>query len=110
MNAPDRITTKAHSPDSPSVDQSDSQSSSSAMIVESSKLLPWLMLCCLMSAFSLATSLFVVLGYQAQMQRTERETRLLSLQVQDQSAIMIREGLKRPEDLANGPTYEPRRK
>lgn len=33
MSAPDRITTKSQSPDSPSVDQSDSTSSSSAQVV-----------------------------------------------------------------------------
>lgn len=109
MNEPEVANTHS-SPGAVRADLRDSQGSSSAQIIESSKLLPWLMLCCLLSAFALATSLFVVLGYQAQMARTERETRLLSLQVQDQSAIMIREGLKQPGDLANGPTYEPRRK
>ncbi len=32
------------------------------------------------------------------------EVRLLQLQVQDQTAVMIRDGLIRPGDLTNGPT------
>lgn len=32
------------------------------------------------------------------------EIRLLQLQVQDQTAVMIRDGLIRPGDLTNGPT------
>lgn len=78
--------------------------------VESSKLLPWLMFCSILSGIALATSLFVMMDYRAQLFRNEREYRLLELQVQDQSAIMIREGLKRPSDQINGPTFDPHRK
>ena len=99
-------TTTTESPYSPRADLRDSQASSSAMIVESSKLLPWLMLCAMLSGISMTFASFCFY----QLSHTEREYRLLQLQVQDQSAIMIREGLKRPEDQANGPTYEPRRK
>lgn len=71
----------------------------SVIQVETSRLLPWLMLTCILSGASVAVGLFSMY----QLAHTEREYRLLQLQVQDQSAIMIREGLKQPGDFANGP-------
>lgn len=84
--------------------------SPSATIIESSRLLPWLMLSAIFSGFAVAFSAFTFY----QMTRTERAYQLLQLQVMDQNAIMIREGLKQPTDLVNGPAgnyqYQPKRK
>lgn len=67
--------------------------------VESSRLLPWLMISFGVACLSIAFSVFCLI----QLSKAEREFRLVQIQVQDQSAIMIREGLKQPGDLANGP-------
>jgi len=38
------------------------------------------------------------------MQRVERELRITSLQLQDQTAVLLRAGIIQPGDLINGPT------
>jgi hypothetical protein len=80
------------------------------MIVESSRLLPWLMLIGIMAGFAVAFSSFTFY----QLTRSEREFRLVQLQLMDQNAILIREGLKQPADATNGPAgnyqYKPREK
>lgn len=110
MNAPDRITTVAHSPHSPKVDMSDSQSSSSAMIVESSKLIPLLVAvciaCAMMAGFAVA--------YSAQTERlrqiNEREVyrlgnefKQVQVQLMDANALFLREGLVKDGDQVYGP-------
>jgi hypothetical protein len=44
--------------------------------------------------------------------RSERESRVLQQQVMDQSALLLREGIRQPGDLTNGPSgnldYKPR--
>ena len=84
--------------------------SASVVQIESSRLLPWLMLSCMFSGFAIAFSCFTFY----QMTRTERAYQLMQLQVMDQNAIMIREGLKQPTDTVNGPAgnyqYEPRKR
>lgn len=76
---------------------------------EHSKLLPWLMMCAILSgvsvAFSIAAS--VCCWWLA------HEYHVLQIIVQDQDALMIREGFKQPEDSIWGPQanfeYKPRR-
>jgi hypothetical protein len=76
-------------------------------ITEHSRLLPWLMMCAVFSGFAIAFSMFTFY----QLTRTEREYKLVQLQLMDQNAILIREGLKQPTDLVNGPAgnyqYDP---
>jgi len=36
--------------------------------------------------------------------RSERESRVLQQQVMDQSALLLREGIRQPGDLTNGPS------
>jgi len=80
------------------------------MLTETSKLLPWLMMCCLLSGFAcaLATGSIIWASMSA------RETKQLQIQVMDQNALLIREGLKQPGDTVYGPAgnleYKPREK
>lgn len=66
---------------------------------EHSKLLPWLMLCAILSGASIVLSgvcgVAVYLNYQ--------ETRQLQIQVMDHNALLIREGLAQPTDEVYGP-------
>lgn len=83
--------------------------SPSATIIESSRLLPWLVVLAIMCGVSISFSCFTFY----QLIRTQRTYDLLDLQLRDQNAILIREGLKQPTDLAHGPAcnyqYQPRR-
>lgn len=63
------------------------------------KLLPWLMLCCILSGFAVAFSMFTFY----QLTRSEREFNKLQIMVMDQNALLIREGLKRIDDEMYGP-------
>jgi hypothetical protein len=67
--------------------------------VEHSKLLPWLMLCCILAGFAVAFSAFTFY----QLTRTEREYNTMRIMVMDQNALLIREGLKLPSDTVYGP-------
>lgn len=77
---------------------------------ESSKLLPWLMMCAILSGVSLAFSIAssVCCWWLA------HEYHVLQIIVQDQDALMIREGFKQPQDSVWGPQanleYKPRDK
>ena len=68
--------------------------------VEHSKLLPWLMLCAILAGFSLAMSVAcgVCTFWLA------HEYHVLQILLQDHDALLIREGLKQPADIAKGPT------
>lgn len=84
--------------------------SPSATIIESSRLLPWLILLALTSGTAISISAFAFY----EMIRVQRKYDLLEIHVRDQNAILIREGLKLPTDVEHGPAgnyqYEPRRK
>ena len=66
---------------------------------EHSKLLPWLMLCALLSGTAMAFSVVACCSswWQA------KEAKQLQIQVMDQNALLIREGLKQPHDDIYGP-------
>lgn len=82
----------------------------SVVQIEQARLLPWLMLCCLLSTFALATAIGAIL----QLARTEREFRLLQIQQQMTNAWLARAGLLKPEDVFQGPEgnvfYKPKEK
>lgn len=63
------------------------------------KLLPYLLLACLLSGAAIAVSIFAFW----EMSHLERESRLMQQQLMDTEALMVREGLRRPGDLSNGP-------
>ncbi len=67
---------------------------------EHSKLLPWLMLCAMLSGFSVSISVITLIWASI----TARESRVLQQQVMDQSALLLREGIRQPGDLTNGPS------
>lgn len=71
----------------------------SVIQVESSRLLPWLMLTCILSGFAVATAVFAIV----ELARAERETRLLQIQQQMTNAWLARAGLVEPMDVYNGP-------
>jgi hypothetical protein len=74
--------------------------SSINQFTEHSKLLPWLMLCAVLSGF--AVSLALVCG--ATCWWLALQYHVLQVIVQDQDALMMRSGLKEPEDSIWGPS------
>lgn len=93
-------------------DRSINASDGAAVInnTEHSKLLPWLMLCCILSAaavvLSVITSIACYLIFQ--------EQRQIQVQVMDHNALLIREGLAQPTDEVYGPAgnleYKPHKR
>lgn len=73
--------------------------SPSATIIEQSRLLPWLMLCAILSGFALAGS--VVAGYVGLQQI--KEAKQVQVQLMYLNAIMLREGMVQPGDMVYGP-------
>lgn len=71
----------------------------SVIQVESSRLLPWLGICCILSGFAMAFSIFTFY----QLTRTEREYELLKIQQQMTNAWLGRAGFVKPSDVYNGP-------
>lgn len=67
--------------------------------VESSKLLPWLMVLCILSALAFAFSLFASASawWQA------KEAKQVQVQLMYTNAILLREGLVRQGDMVYGP-------
>ena len=82
----------------------------SVVQIEHARLLPWLMLCFLLSGFALAAAVFAII----QLSRTEREYRMLQVQQQMTNAWLARAGLLKPEDIYQGPEgnlfYKPKEK
>ena len=72
-------------------------------------------------AFGFAIAAFVIALWansdntkiREELLRSERESRVLQQQVMDQSALLLREGIRQPGDLTNGPSgnldYQPRK-
>lgn len=69
------------------------------MMTETSKLLPWLMLCCVLSALALAFSLFAA----ASAWWSAKEAKQVQVQLMYQNAIMLREGMIHSGDMVYGP-------
>lgn len=63
------------------------------------RLLPWLMLTCILSGFAVAVSCFTFW----QLTKAEREERLLIMQQQMTNAWLARAGFIEPMDVYNGP-------
>jgi hypothetical protein len=80
---------------------------SSNQFTEHSKLLPWLMLCALMSGFAVAASVscIIVQGWLM------HEYHVMSITVENNDALLLRYGIKQPGDMARGPNgnldYQP---
>lgn len=82
--------------------------SASVTQVESSKLLPWLMMCALFSGAGLTASVAAIIWASI----SARETKQLQIQVMDANALAIRNGWVHPGDEVYGPAgnleYRPR--
>lgn len=68
-------------------------------LVEHSKLLPWLMLCAVMSGFSMAMSVAAIGAAWV----LYTKFHVLTVTVDNHDALMLREGIKQPGDIAKGP-------
>lgn len=63
-------------------------------------------------AFGFAIAAFVVALWatsdnrqiREELLRSERESRVLQQQIMDQSALLLREGIRQPDDFTNGPS------
>lgn len=66
----------------------------SVVQMESSKLLPWLMACCLLAGFAAAIATFALI----ESQHSERESRMLQYYVLEMDAKLIAAGIKKPEE------------
>ncbi len=75
---------------------------------EHSKLLPWLMMCAVMSGFSMAMSAAAIGAAWVMYTKFH----VLTVTVDNHDALMLREGIKQPGDIAKGPNgnLEHRRK
>ena len=80
-------------------DQRNSSGNSSITQVESSKLLPWLMMTCVLSAMALSFALFA----SASAWWSAKEFKQVQVQLMYSNAIMLREGLVKPGDMVYGP-------
>ena len=69
-------------------------SGANVSIVETSKLLPWMFIVCLLSGFSLAASIYVNVQYAQAYKELERENRLAQLEIDDFRIAMIRAGIE----------------
>lgn len=86
---------------SDTIDRSINASDGGAVVhqVEHSKLLPWLMLCCILSSGALIASIVACIATYSLFQ----EYRQVQIQVMDHNALLIREGLAQPTDEVYGP-------
>lgn len=66
---------------------------------EHSKLIPWLMLCAILSGVAVTMAIFATIWASM----SARETKQLQIQVMDHNALLIREGLMQPTDETYGP-------
>ena len=69
-------------------------SGANVSIVETSKVMPWLMLTCLLSGFALAASIYANVQYSRAYKELERENRLAQLEIDDFRIAMIRAGIE----------------
>ena len=69
-------------------------SGATVSIVETSKVMPWLMLTCILSGFALAAAIYANVQYGQAYRELERENRLLQLEVDDFRIAMIRAGIE----------------
>lgn len=58
----------------------------------------------IVTVFLLGIEIALLFVMRFEMSKMEKEVRILGLQVQDQTAVMIREGVMKPEDQTMGPT------
>ena len=68
--------------------------SASVVQYEQTKLLPWIMVCCLLAGFAAALATFSMV----EAQRSEREARMLQYYLLELDAKAIAAGIKKPED------------
>lgn len=71
----------------------DNGNAATISIVETSKLLPWLMLVCLMSGFALAASIYANVHYGQAYKELERENRLAQLEIDDFKIALAKAGI-----------------
>lgn len=71
--------------------------------VDTTKLVPWMMLTCILAAFAMAFSLMTFFYLHDQMLSTQRSAELMRIQVLSQNAIMLRQGFIKPGDEWDGP-------
>lgn len=71
----------------------------SVIMVEQSKLLPWLMLVSMLSGAALLASFWTI----SELHKMEVESRLQQQKMMDTEALLLREGLLKPGDSESGP-------
>lgn len=64
------------------------------MLTETSKLIPWLMFCAVLSGLAIGLAILAVILSQ----QSEREARMLQYYVLEMDAKLIAAGVKKPED------------
>lgn len=69
------------------------------VVMSETRLLPWLMLCGILSGVAVSMSIFAIIWAALSAQ----QTRQLQIQVMDHNALLIREGLMQPTDEVYGP-------
>lgn len=67
--------------------------SASVTQIESSKLLPWLMLCCLLAGVAVALAVSMTIIYSQNYRELERENRIAQMQLDSMRVAMIAQGL-----------------
>jgi hypothetical protein len=65
-----------------------------AMIQESGRVVPWLVVCAIVSGLSVALSVFAIYASQ----KSERETRMLEYYVMEVDGKLMRAGIIKPEE------------
>ena len=68
-------------------------SGANVSIVETSKLLPWLMLTCILSGFALAASIYANVHYGQSYKELERENRLVQLKIDEYRMALMNAGI-----------------
>ena len=69
-------------------------SGANVSIVETSKVMPYMFITCLLSGFALAASIYVNVQYAQAYKELERENRLAQLEIDDFRIAMIRAGIE----------------
>jgi hypothetical protein len=92
------VGSRTHSPDK-SVMAEQGANVNSNHFTESNKLLPWLIFTSILSGFSLATAVFVLIEF-AEMQNNMAR---MAVHIMSNDALLLREGILQPGDQWHGP-------
>ena len=68
-------------------------SGATVSIVETSKVMPWLMLTCILSGFALAAAIYANVQYGQAYRELERENRLVQLKIDEYRMALMNAGI-----------------